>query len=217
MSKGWYGNSQKHSMASRGIRSSDDFLILKSPEEQEFIIRTMTPCVRCGEWVNKRNISDCGLCNECNTMARGQLDLLEQVKQFKFPLKFTIDDETIEKYRNFINEFCEGDKDYEKWLIKKMKTVRVKQRDFFDSTGLRDEYDSFKDELKWQYKDYKEDMKDYGMIPLSFKEYIGEELGLGGTTFKHFITEYVEEEDIMEHLEFFEKDIKDDLTTWIDI
>ena len=73
--KGWYGNKQKHSMASKGIRSSDDFLFSKSPEEQDFITKTMTPCTKCGEWVNKRHISNTGLCNICNTMARGNKEV----------------------------------------------------------------------------------------------------------------------------------------------
>lgn len=90
--KGWYGNKQKHAMASKGIRSSDDFLLSKSQEEQAFITKTMTPCVKCGEWVNKHHISDSGLCNICNRMARGKRwnpdkvanDILEALPDEKF-------------------------------------------------------------------------------------------------------------------------------------
>lgn len=215
--KGWYGNSKKHSLASKGIRSSDEFLFNKSPEEQAFITRTMTPCIKCGEWVNKAHISDVGLCNMCNTMARGIDEMFKQVKQFKFPIKFEIDEKTLSKYDDFIKEMAEGDKEYEKWIRKKLSVVKINQREFFDYTGLNDEYWSFKDGLKWEYKDYKDDMKGYGMIPLSFKDYIGEELGLGGTTMRNFITEYVDDEIIEEALYGMEDGIKDDLLTWVDI
>jgi len=219
MTKGWYGQRHRHGLASKGIRSSDEFLLSKSPEEQAFITRTMTPCVKCGEWVNKAHISDSGLCNICNTMARGNLTLLEQVIQFKFPLRFEIDDETIEKYRDYINEFSDGDKDFEKWLIKKMKNVKVKQRDFFDYTGLKDEYESTKEDLKWEYRDYKEDMRDSGYREdiQPFNIWLGENYGMGGMNFKQYIMNYVDEDEIQEHLDLFEKDIKDDLTTWIDV
>lgn len=174
MTKGWYGQRQQHSLASKGIKSK----------------------------------------SKSNKLV--EMSLFDQVKHYRFPLWFEISDKTINKFNEQIHEYTEGDKEEIEWIKNRMKIIKVKQNEFLDYTGWKEDFYDVRNEIKEEYRDERREAKDEGRLDEfpDYDDWLWDSPYSDKMNIKWYVTEYLDEEQIQEQLNSLEEDIHNDL--WYD-
>ena len=156
------------------------------------------------------------------TKAYGKIkpDLLKQVKQFKFPLKFEIDVKTINKFNEEIDEYAEGDKDVIRRIKNKMKVVKINQSELLDYTGWKEDFYDVRKEVKEEYREERRQAKDEGWLDEfpDYDDWIWDSAYPIKMDIKWYVTEYLDDEQIQEQLNSLKEDIHNDLWyDWIEL
>ena len=169
--KGWYGQKQQHSLASKGIRSK--------------------------------------------TKSYGKVNstLFDQIKQFKFPLRFDIDDATINGFNKEIYDYAEGDKKEIARIKRKMKVIKIKQNELLDYTGWKEDFYDVRKEVKEEYRDERRQAKDEGWLDEfpDYDDWLWDSAYSNKMDVKWYVTEYLDDEQIQEQLDSLREDINNDL------